>query len=78
MAGNLRGLNTRSADLLPPRDIGAPEGVRTETGEIASLGSRRPLQSLAYAGIPQREAAAVRPDEDTVLRLRLSAAALTR
>src|ERR1035437_7704642 len=31
------------ADLLPPRDIRAPEGVRAETWEIATLGRRRPL-----------------------------------
>ena len=34
-----------------------------------SLGRRGQLWCLPYAGIPQREAAAVRPDEDPVVRL---------
>jgi hypothetical protein len=28
MAGDLAGLDAAAADLLPPRDIGAPQGVR--------------------------------------------------
>jgi hypothetical protein len=43
VAGDLRRLNARPTHLLPPCDVGASEGVRTETWEIAALGDRRPL-----------------------------------
>jgi hypothetical protein len=37
VAGDVRRLDARSADLLPPRDIGAPEGVRADSKEITAL-----------------------------------------
>src|ERR1035438_9125407 len=45
--------------------------MRTEAREIAALGGRGLLQSLTHAGIPEREAAAVRTDKDPLFRLRL-------
>lgn len=71
VAGDLRCLNARPTNLLPPCNIRPPERVRSESGEVAALCGRRPLQSLAHAGIPQREAAAVRSDEDPLVRPRL-------
>jgi hypothetical protein len=65
-----RGFDARRAFLLPPRDIGAPERVRTETGQIAALDRCRPPRSLPDAGIPQRQGAAVRQGEDPLLRVR--------
>ena len=43
VAGDFRALNARPTHLLPPRDVRASEGVRTQTWEIAALGDRRPL-----------------------------------
>src|SRR6185437_3978174 len=43
VAGDLRRLNARPADLLPPRDVGATEGVRTQSRKIATFGDRSPL-----------------------------------
>jgi hypothetical protein len=43
VAGDFRGLNARPAYLLSPRDIGAPEGVRTEAREVTSFSGSRPL-----------------------------------
>jgi hypothetical protein len=65
-----RGFDARRAFLLPPRDIGAPERVRTETGQIAALDRCRPPRSLPDAGIPQRQGAAFRQGEDPLLRVR--------
>ena len=47
VAGDFRRLNTRPTHLLPPRDVSAQKGVRTETGEFAALCGSRPLPSLA-------------------------------
>ena len=69
--GDFRRHDTRPANFLPPRYVGAPEGVRTKTGEVAALCRCCSLQSLAHAGIPQREPAAVCPDENPVLELRV-------
>ena len=35
--GNLGGFDGAAADLLPPSDVGSPEGVRPQAGEIATL-----------------------------------------
>src|SRR5580704_12638869 len=71
MAGDLRRLDTGPTHFLTPRNIGAPEGVWTESSEVAAFGHRGSLQGLTDTRVPQREAAAVRPDEDPLLRLRL-------
>jgi len=34
VTGDLARLDTAAADLLPPRDVGAPERVRSEAGEV--------------------------------------------
>lgn len=38
VAGDLGSLDSAAADLLPPRDIGPPEGVRAQPREVAVLG----------------------------------------
>ena len=43
VAGDFRSLNARSTYLLQPSDVGASQGVRTQTREIAALGRRGPL-----------------------------------
>jgi hypothetical protein len=63
VAGDFRRLDARTTHFLSPRDVGASEGVRTKAWEITALGRGSPLQGLSHAGIPQREAAAVRPSE---------------
>ena len=43
VAGDLAGLDAAAADFLPPGDVGAPQGVGPEAGEVAAFGVRRPL-----------------------------------
>ena len=74
VAGDLARLDAAAADLLPPRDVGAPERVRSKAGEVEarivlvrSLRLDRPrglLQRLPDAGIPpgQREILVLRED----------------
>jgi len=58
MTSDFRSLNTGTAHLLPPRDVGASEGMRAKAGEIAALSGGRAFESLPYAGVPYGKAAA--------------------
>ena len=74
---DLARLDAAAADLLPPRDVGAPERVRSKAGEVESQivrastlrldGARRVLQCLADAGVSPGEAEIVLPREDPSL-----------
>src|SRR5215469_7930216 len=48
VAGDLRCFDARPTHRLPPRNVGASEGVRPKAREIAALRLSRPLQSLTY------------------------------
>src|ERR1700733_15105609 len=61
VAGDFRCLNARPADLLPPRNIGAPERMRPEALEVAALRLRGEFERFAHPGVPQRKAATVCP-----------------
>ena len=52
VASDLRGFDGAAADLLPPRNIRAPERVRPEAFEVAALRLRCLMQRVAHAGVP--------------------------
>src|SRR5687768_12100704 len=52
--GNLRSLNAAAADFLPPCDVRATKGMRTEAGEVAALRGRGSLQRLTHTRVPHR------------------------
>ncbi len=54
MAGDLGCLDGAAADLLPPRDVGAAEGVRSQAGEVATLVLGGLVECVADAGVPER------------------------
>ena len=53
VAGALRCFDAAAADFLAPCDVGPPERMRSQAGEVAALGRGR-LLSAADSGIPHR------------------------
>ena len=78
VAGDLARLDAAAADLLPPRDVGAPQGVRSKAGEVEAtvlLGRavradrpRRLLERLPDAGVPSRLREVLVLREDPIVR----------
>jgi hypothetical protein len=75
---DLARLDAAAADLLPPRDVGAPERVLAEAREVEAKvvrasgllldGARRLLQCLADAGVPPGQAEILVLREDPIVR----------
>src|SRR5579871_1471461 len=70
VAGDARRLDTRSANFLSPRDVGAAQGVEPEAREIAAFQLGGVLQSLAHTGIPHRLLAIVLREHPRIRRRR--------